>query len=255
MKTFPEITINGDRVDATKLIEPGTSGMKVCAFLVAILGSLVGILVTYGILLIVLLFYPLIAWYLHRTATARIHGSGVRVGPSQFPEIHRCVETFKARLGLQRDVDVYIVEANVVNAAAVRYGRKNVVLLTDDLIYGSLLAENPKALSYIIGHELGHIALNHNGVFRSWMAHALKKLGRADEYSADRVALNLVGDRQVAFNGLLLLTVGPAMVPYVNVESIIAQTQEVAANKYSKKAERPLTHPLLLNRLHRVLTT
>ena len=41
--------------------------------------------------------------------------------------------------------------------------------------------------------------------------------------------------------------------PYVNPESIIRQAQEVAANRYSKKAELGLTHPLLLNRLHRVL--
>ena len=254
MKSFPEIAISGDRVDAKTLIEPGTNGLKFWAVLVAVIGSLVGILASYGILLIVLLFYPLVAWFLHRKATARIHASGVRVGPSQFPEIHRCVETFKARLGLQRDVDVYIVEANVVNAVAVRYGKKNVVLLTDDLIHGCLLAENPKTLSFVIGHELAHIALNHNGVFRSWMAQGLKKLGRLDEYSADRVALQLVGDRVIAFNGLLLLTVGPALVPYVNVEAVVAQAKEVVANTYTKKAERQLTHPLLLNRVNRVLT-
>ena len=136
-----------------------------------------------------------------------------------------------------------------------KYGKKNVVLLTDDLIHGCLASGRAHALTFVIGHELAHIALNHNGVFRSWMAQHMKKLGRLNEYSADSVATALVNDKTIAFHGLLLLTVGYAMMPYVNPESVVRQAQEVAQNKYSKKAERGLTHPLLLNRLHRILKT
>jgi Zn-dependent protease with chaperone function len=254
MNTFPEIAISGNPVNPKQLVEPGTGGRVACAFFVAILGAVVAIFATYGVFLLFVLFYPLFAWHLHRVASARIHGSGVRVGPTQFPEIHRCVETFKARLALTRDVEVYIVEANIVNAAAVRYGKKNVVLLTDDLIHGCLASGNPQALSFVIAHELAHISLNHNGVFRAWMANSLKSLGRMDEYSADRVALHLSGDRNIAFQGLLLLTVGFAMLPYVNAESVVQQCREVAANKYSKTSERRMSHPLLLNRINRVLT-
>jgi len=64
----------------------------------------------------------------------------------------------------------------------------------------------------------------------------------------------LVGEKAVAFHGILLLTIGYALLPYVNQESLLKQTQEVVQNKYSKKAERTLTHPLLLNRLHRILS-
>ncbi|MFZ4395289.1 MAG: M48 family metallopeptidase, partial [Kiritimatiellia bacterium] len=202
---------------------------------------------------IVLLFYPLFALYLRKKAMAQIHGSGVKISEDQFPEIHQCVMDLKSRLDLNVDVDVYIVEANVVNAVAVKYGKKNVVLLTDDLIHGCLASGRPQALAFVIGHELAHIALNHTGVFRSWMAQHMKKLGRLDEYSADSVATALVSDRTIAFHGLLLLTVGYAMMPYVNPDSIVRQAQEVARNKYSKKAERTLTHPLLMNRLQRIL--
>jgi Zn-dependent protease with chaperone function len=253
MNSFPEISIAGSKVDPKQCIEPGTTGVLIGAFLIATLGTLVGILLTYGILLVVLIFYPLFSWYFHKKATALLHGSGVRVGDRQFPQIHRCVETFKERLGLTKEVDVYIVEAKILNAAAVRYGKKNAILLTDDIIHGCLASGNPQALSFIIGHELAHIALNHNGVFRSWMAQHMKKLGRLDESSCDTVALMLVGNKDIAYHGLLMLTVGYALLPFVNTDSIIAQAQEVALNKYSKKAERTLTHPLLLNRLHRLL--
>jgi len=250
---FPEITASGDKVNAKAHVAKGTSSTVFGAFFIAILGTLLGILFSYGILLIVLLLYPLFARYLHKKATALLHGSGIRVSETQFPEIHRCVKDFAGRLELNKEVDVYIVEANVKNAAAVRYGKKNIVILTDDLIHGCVASGHPEALAFVIGHELAHIALNHNSVFRSWMARQMKKLGRLDEYSADAVASALVQEKGAAFHGLLLLTVGHALLRYVNLESVIQQTEEVAQNKYSTKAEKTLSHPLLLNRLHRVL--
>ncbi len=250
---FPEIEIHGKQVHAKDYIEKGTGAAVFGASLVAVLGSLLGILLTYGIGLIVLLFYPLFTSHIRKKALATIHGSGIAVTEQQFPEIQKCMLTFKERLQIKKDISIYIVEANVLNALAVKYGKKNVILLTDDLIHGCLASDNPSALSFVIGHELGHIALNHNGVFRSWMAQHLRKLGRLDEYSADSVATALVQDKAIAYTGLLLLTVGYALLPYVNPESIVLQAQEVAKNKYSKKAETTMTHPLLLNRLHRVL--
>jgi len=252
---FPEIIVDGPKVNAKLHIEKGTGLALFGAFFIAIIGTLVGILFSYGILLIVLLFYPLFAWYFRKKASAMIHGSGVRVSETQFPEIHRCVKSFAARLDLKKEVDVYIVEANVTNAAAVRYGKKNVVILTDDLIHGCLASGYSDALAFVIAHELAHITLNHNGVFRSWMARHVKNLGRLDEYSADSLASALVCERETAFRGLLLLTVGYALLPYVHRESLVQQAREVVQNSYSKKAERTLTHPLLLNRLYRVLQT
>jgi Zn-dependent protease with chaperone function len=254
--TFPSISVGGsESVNAKQYIERGTGLAMFGAVFVAIIGTLLGIVVSYGVLLVVILFYPLIAWSLQKQAMALIHGSGVHVSEWQFPEIYRCVEAFKERLGLRKDVEVYIVEDNVTNAFAVRHGKKNVVLLTDDLIHGCVASGQPQALSFVIGHELAHIALNHNGLFRSWMSQYMRKLSRLDEYSADAVATALVVDKNLSFHGLLLLTVGYALLPYVNNDSIVQQAQEVAQNKYSKKAERRLTHPLLLNRLNRILAT
>ena len=251
---FPNISVSGDKVNAKDYIEKGTGFHLFLACLVALVGGIFAIAISYGVLLIVLIFYPLFAGYIRKKAMARIHGSGVKVGPSQFPQIHESFLSLKERLSIHKDVHLYIVEDNVLNASAVRYGKDNVILLTDDLIQGCLVSGMPQSLSFIIAHELGHIALNHNGVFRSWLGHAFKKLGRLDEYSCDSVARVLVKDKDCAFHGLLLLTVGWALLPYLNPETLKAQAAEVALNKYSVKAERPLTHPLLLNRIHRILS-
>jgi len=250
---FPMIKIDGEQINPQNHIEPGSGLMLFIAFFIAIIGTLVGVLFTYGILLIVFLLYPLFAWYVHKKAMALIHGSGVIVNEYQFPEIHECVITFKERLGITKDISVYIVEDNVLNAMAVRYGKKNVILLTDDIVQGCLLSGNPQTLSFVIAHELAHISLNHNGLFHSWIGKHLKKLGRLDEYSADNVSSALIGDTQIVYHGLLLLGIGYALLPYVNHESILKQAKEVAENKYTKKAEKSLTHPLLFNRIYHVI--
>lgn len=250
--TFPAISVQGQRVEAKQHVEPGTNPTVYFAFIFATLASLVGVILSYGVLLVVAIFYPMFSWHVNRKAKALIHGSGVKIGSGQFPEIYKCLSEFKERLGLAKDVDAYIVEANVINAAAVRYGKTNVILLTDDLIHGCLASGKPQALAFVIAHELAHIALNHTGLIRSWLAQHMKKLGRKDEYSADAVAMALVGDKMIAYDGLLLLTVGHAMMPFVNIDDLKKQMNDVAANKYSKKAEHSLTHPLLFHRLGRV---
>ncbi len=252
---FPEIKIDGKRIDAKNYVERGTMLVLFLSFLVGILGLLASIVCTYGIMLIILLCYPLFAIHVRKKALALIHGSGVKINEFQFPEIHECVELFKERLGITKEISVYIVEDNVCNAMAVRYGKKNVVVITDDMIHAALNSDNPKALAFVIAHELAHIALNHNGIIRSWVGQHLRKLGRLDEYSADAVAIALVGDRTISYKGMLILTVGYGLLPYVNDEMIAAQAEEVSQDKYSRKAEKLLSHPMPMHRIHRILKT
>ena len=47
-----------------------------------------------------------------------------------------------------------------------------------------------------------------------------------------------------------MLTVGPQLLKYVNREVLLRQAAEVTKDKATRRAERPLTHPLLLRRLH-----
>jgi Zn-dependent protease with chaperone function len=249
---FPTLRADGEAVNPADCVEPGTSARVMLACLALGVGLLFLTIVTWGIGLILALFSPLINYLNHRKILALVHGSGIHVGPQQFPEIYRCVETMWERLGRGGEPpEVYIVEDSVMNAAAVKLGRKNLVLLTDDLIHGALVSSDPRTLAFVIGHELAHAALKHNSALRVSMATTVKSLSRLDEYTADRVATRLVGDKRVAAEGIVLLTVGPHLLPYTNYVALRQQVAEVAANKQSQKAERKLTHPLLLHRLSR----
>ena len=83
---------------------------------------------------------------------------------------------------------------------------------------------------------------------------AFKKLSRLDEFSCDAVANALVADPKISARAMALLTVGPQLMSYLNFDSLMQQAREVDSDKYSKKAERHLTHPLLLRRLSRFIS-
>jgi Zn-dependent protease with chaperone function len=250
--SFPALNAAGDDVDLKDCIEPGTSSRVMLGYVGLAVGLLFLTLITYGIGLIVALLSPLINYFNHRKTLALIHGSGIHVTPQQYPQIYECVETMWQRLGCSGDPpEVYIVEDSVMNAAAVKLGRKNLMLLTDDMIHGSLVSRDPRTLAFVIGHELAHAALKHNSALRVAMARTVKSLSRKDEYTADRVATRLVGNSKVAAEGIVLLTVGPHLLPFTNYAALREQVAEVSANKQSRKAEKNLTHPLLLHRLQR----
>ncbi len=252
--SFPKLNVDGPNVDPRTCVEPGTGFALMLGYLVAGLGLLALAAATMGIGLLLLLIAPLINYFNRKKALALIHGSGLRIGPEQFPQLHECIETLWSRVGRGDSPEVYIIEASVMNAFAVRYGKRNIVLLTDDMIHGCLQSSDPRTLAFVIGHELAHTALKHHAAFRTWISASLKRLSRHDEYTADRVAMKLLDNPQVAAEGIVLLTVGPHLLPYLNYNALRTQVSEVVNDRNSRKAERQLTHPLLLNRLHRALT-
>lgn len=250
---FPTIRTPGPALNPKDYIEKGTGWTLGLAYTATGLGLLVGAVATFGVILIPLLLSPVIRYFTHKRMMALVHGSGLRVSPGQLPQIHECVRDFAARLGMERTPETYIVEDSVMNAAAVRFGNRDVVLLTDELIHGALVSGNPHSLAFVIGHELGHIALKHHGSLRGTLRLMLRKLSRLDEYTVDRIGMMLVGKRSAAFHGILMLTVGPHLMSYVNLDEVRRQIEEVRGDKLSVKAEKQLTHPLLMHRLERII--
>lgn len=197
-----------------------------------------------------------IADYFNRKKTmARLKGSAIEVGLDQFPEIHACAQSFSARLGMKEAPAIYIVESNFINAIAMRVGSRQVIVLIDDVVDACLRSGDPRSLGFILGHEMAHHALGHTGIVQSLLFATYKKLSRLNEFSCDAVARALVQEESAAVNALLVLLTGPQLVPYVNRATLLRQAAEVAADKHSIKAERHLTHPLMLRRLQRMLTS
>lgn len=250
---LPKLEFPTDSVDSTQFLSPG-AGMYAIFGWVALGATLLFVtLSTMGFGLIGVFAGAIGAYFAAKKARAYIRGSAIQVTAEQMPEIHAVVQEFAQRLGMAEAPELYLAEDSVANGIAVKLGKKNIVILTDDAIWGALASPNPKALGFIIGHEMAHIALGHTGVVRSMMRAVMRPLSRLDEMSADNVALALVGDSKAAVQGLALLTVGPQLLRHLNLAALHEQAREVASSKLSKKAERNLTHPLLLRRIANVM--
>jgi Zn-dependent protease with chaperone function len=192
-------------------------------------------------------------WLLQRRTRAKIHGSSIQVSARQFPEIHQCIAEYSRRLGLSDPPRTYVVESNETNAFALRSFGRRLVLLNDDIIF-ACLRTNPHALKFIIAHELAHHALHHTHLFRSYVRQCVPSLSRLDEFSADRVAAALVNDERSCADALTVLLSGPQLFGLLNRAALAQQAAEVAGTKLSLKAEKRLSHPLLLRRLARFST-
>lgn len=243
----------GFPVDPHKYVEPGTAAAKMLAVLCALVALFILALTTWGVGLLLLPIGWLIDYFNRKKAMALLRGSAIEVGPDQFPEIHACAADFAARLGMKELPAIYIVEGNMLNAAAARIGTRQVITLIDDVVDACLRSGEPRTLSFILGHEMAHHALGHTSRWQSMLSMSFKKLSRLNELSCDAVAAALVGDRSVSAQAIVVLLTGPQLVQYVNINALLEQAASVAADKSTLHAERRLSHPLLLRRLKRLL--
>jgi Zn-dependent protease with chaperone function len=246
---FPDLLGPGAPVRARDFEVQGNAFHRTLAVALYLLVSAVLVLSTMGAFLGALLLGWFIERILRRRIQAQIKGTCLEVGPNQLPELHACAKAFSERLGLKEVPHIYIAEGNTVNAAAVRLGSRNIVYLIDDIVWGALKAGDPNALSFIIAHELAHHALGHTSALQTYLSLVYKPLSRLNELSCDAVALQLVGDREAAYNGIIMLMVGPQLVPYVNRAALFTQAEQVGLDKMTKKAERPHSHPFVARRL------
>ena len=247
----------GEPVDARQHVAPGTGLHSFLGWAgLLIFGPLAAIalaFITYGIALVVWLVAGIMYFGKIKRARAAIRGSALEVGPNQFPEVHARVQEFSARLGLKQPPEVYIIEDNMQNAYAMKFGSRMCVVLIDDVVHGAK-SRSDEALDFIVAHELAHHALGHTGLLRSTIRAHYKTLSRLDEISCDAVAHALVADREAALEAMTLLLVGPFLFDRVNLDALRQQAESVIADKHSKRAERSMTHPLLLRRYARLQT-
>lgn len=145
--------------------------------------------VTFGILLIYLLFGYLIFLFAHSAFISHLKGSGVKISEDQFPDLYEKLVKGCDKVGLNEIPEAYLLRTDYFNALATKFlGRYFVVLFTDVV---DALEDQPDAIDFYIGHELGHIHRKH----LSWStfimpASILPLLGtalrRAEEYTCDR---------------------------------------------------------------------
>lgn len=144
----------------------------------------------------------------------------LRLTRSMAPDVADTLSTCREQLGHERPVEVYVHANAEFRASAMRCdGSPDVIALSSRV----LEVFSPEELRFVIGHELGHLVLDH---FRIPMPHVaqledmagplvtrrnalrLFHWARAAEVSADRAGLVCAGDAQAAARGFFKLASG-----------------------------------------------
>lgn len=150
-----------------------------------------------------------------------LRGNGVRISEHQFPEVYEIFKKKVAELGLAREPAFYLVESGgALNAFATRMFFRDYVVMYSDLVEAAY-EEGEKAVAFVIGHELAHIARGHliKGAltFPMVILFPLRLAWlRACEYSCDEVGAKLAGEG--AETGLTLLAAGKRLYRKIDVE-------------------------------------
>ncbi len=183
---------------------------------------------------------------------AGVRGNGVKLSPQQLPHIHERVVAAAKRLGLKDVPEAYIMESGgILNAFAAKFLGRKFIIIYADLVEAA--EDDPKALDFVIGHEMGHLALGHL-TRRLWLfpAQLVPLLGaalaRAEEYSCDRCGLAVAQDLAAASRGLAMLAAGKSLPRQMSLDAFVTQRQD-ANGFWAAVYELSSTHPFLPKRV------
>jgi len=208
-------------------------------------GAASGTVVTY-------LIFGIVAYFiLHGLHLGHIRGNGIRVSSTQFPQLHVMAEQHSRRLGIEETPAIFVLQSGgILNAFATRFlGRNFVIIYSDVLALATQKGE--KAVSFILGHELGHVQRKHM-TRRALLYPAMlfpflgSAYSRACEYTCDRFGNAL--EPQGSVDGLLVLAAGRDLYSQVNATEYMKQ-RETESGFFVQYAEIISTHPNLPKRV------
>jgi Zn-dependent protease with chaperone function len=185
---------------------------------------------TVGLALIYALIFFLSYCFAQSALISYIKGTGVKITEAQFPDLKRQVTACCNKLGVAEEPDAYLLQmGGTFNAFATRFLGRDFLVLYSDVV--DALDDNPDALNFYIGHELGHIKRKH----LTWSpvllpASVLPLLGaaysRAREYTCDRHGLAACDNAVNAQFGLAALAAGGKRWRTISKTAYIAQAQQ-----------------------------
>lgn len=183
---------------------------------------------------------------------------GTLVSPERTPQLAALAEECVRRLQ-PGAVQFYVLPSKQLNAYTFGFSKPNVVV-----IYSPMLqVMDADELRFIIGHELGHVALGH-----AWINTLLGGLGgvpttfagavvltlafrwwnRACEFSCDRAGLVACGSLNKAFSALAQLAVGDIN-SQAELQRALALIEKQDDSFTNVLSEALSTHPMVIRRI------
>lgn len=167
--------------------------------------------------------------------------NAVRVGPTQFPRVHRAFTDVCATMDWEPRPDLFISQTPLVNAGAFGMDKPFIVLNS-----GALGLLDDEELNTILGHELGHVISGHS-LYRTILAIvltfglrnlpflagiallpiqiALLEWYRKSELSSDRAGL-LASQDPVASMRMFMKLAGGGKIEEMDLDAFMVQAKE-----------------------------
>lgn len=163
----------------------------------------------------------------HSTLISLMKGNAVRLSAEQLPDLHRRLTQCCERVGLAKVPETYLMSGNgALNAFATRFLRRYYVVLLSDIV--DALEDDPEAINFYIGHELGHIHRKH--LVHAWwtsIGRMLPIVGaayrRAEEYTCDNYGRACCASRESAVHALAVLAAGTQQWKRMNAAAYAGQ--------------------------------
>jgi Zn-dependent protease with chaperone function/Tfp pilus assembly major pilin PilA len=183
-------------------------------------------LAVFGYALAFFLFYC----FAQSALISYIKGTGVRITHEQFPDLERQIRACCVKLDLEKEPEAYLLQmGGSLNAFATRFLGRDFLVLYSEVVDG--LHDNPDALNFYIGHEIGHIKRKHLNWGTVLLPASLLPLigaaySRAREYTCDRHGLAACEQPLNAEFGLAALAAGGRRWRTMNKTAFIEQARE-----------------------------
>ena len=187
--------------------------------------------------------------------------SALPVNAVQTTDLDRLIKTCSQKLQ-PGAVDVYLVKKNQLNAYTFGITEPKALVIYTPMVQ----VMSPGELSFVIGHEMGHVALGHTwlntilggmaGIPAPFGAAVLlyasfRWWNRMCEYSADRAGLLACGDLNLAVSALVKL-VAPNVRSQQEFDRALAMIDAQDDNVSNVLAEAFQSHPMLIRRINKL---
>lgn len=187
----------------------------------------------------------------------QIQGNSLRINRYQFNYINNIIVALSKKMHLDIP-DSYISFDPHINAFVMGFKKPFTLVLTSALVESM----DKDELTYIIGHELGHIKMHHSSfkslvtpldrgipflsfLFNAWL--------RRSEYTSDRIGFLSSLKRDKCISSLIKLAVGKELSKDVNIDDLINQINTSYDERIEKFGELLLDHPYITNRIFRLV--
>lgn len=233
---------------------------KVYFGIMACISIIIYLFVLSFITLSMLVFYTCLGLVVKKITSlffiGRIKGNSIKLNQNQFADVYAVLKSHCKALEMDRIPEIYVLQGDgVLNAFATRASGRDFIVMYSDVLEAAY-QEGMDAVSFIMGHELGHIKRKHlsfvTSVFTfpaSFVPLLSTAYSRSCEYTCDAIGYSLCS--QGAAQGLLVLAAGKQLHKKVNIKELLI-TFETESKFAINLAELFSTHPVLAKRLKRI---